>query len=58
MARKLANAIHERSDHQRELIELEGCMQMEDISQWRDEVEAWEQDRTQPNPFKVRVART
>ncbi|KAG1732347.1 hypothetical protein EDB19DRAFT_1831363 [Suillus lakei] len=55
-ARKLANAVRESSDHQRELIELEGCMQVEDISQWRDEVEAWEQDRTQPNPFKVRVA--
>ncbi|KAG2336372.1 hypothetical protein BDR05DRAFT_953419 [Suillus weaverae] len=48
----LANAIHERSDHQHKLIELEGCMQIEDISQWRDEVEAWEQDHTQPNPFK------
>ncbi|KAG2114064.1 hypothetical protein BD769DRAFT_1630016 [Suillus cothurnatus] len=52
-ARKLANAIEERSTHQRKLIELQGCMQMEDISQWRDEVEAWGQDRTQLNPFKA-----
>ncbi|KAG1883671.1 hypothetical protein F4604DRAFT_1878922 [Suillus subluteus] len=55
-ARKLVNAIEERSNHQRKLIKLEGCMQMEDISQWRDEVEAWEQDCTKTNPFKVQVA--
>ncbi|KAG1853639.1 hypothetical protein F4604DRAFT_1883371 [Suillus subluteus] len=55
IARKLAHTIEQKAEHQRELIELESCLQVEDTSQWRNEVEAWEQDRSQTNPFQVRV---
>ncbi|KAG2115716.1 uncharacterized protein F5147DRAFT_743324 [Suillus discolor] len=55
-ARKLANAVEQKADHQRELLELESCLQAQDISEWRIDIEAWELDRMQPNPFKVRVA--
>ncbi|KAG1725657.1 hypothetical protein EDB19DRAFT_1897750 [Suillus lakei] len=55
-ARKLANAVVQKADHQRELLELESCLQAQDLSEWRIDIEAWELDCTKPNPFKVRVA--
>ncbi|KAG1780044.1 hypothetical protein EV702DRAFT_1178215 [Suillus placidus] len=55
-ARKLANAIEQKADHQCELLKLESCLLVQDISEWRIDVEAWERDRIQSNPFKVRVA--
>ncbi|KAG2118601.1 hypothetical protein DEU56DRAFT_761146 [Suillus clintonianus] len=56
LARKLVDAIEQKAKHQRELIELESCLKAQDISQWRIEVEAWEQDHSQTNPFQVCVA--
>ncbi|KAG0698532.1 hypothetical protein DFH29DRAFT_983865 [Suillus ampliporus] len=50
------DAIEQKAEHQQELIELESCLEVQDISQWRIEVEAWEQDHSQTNPFQVRVA--
>ncbi|KAG2124145.1 hypothetical protein BD769DRAFT_1669671 [Suillus cothurnatus] len=55
-ARKLANAVEKKADHQCKLLELESCLKTQDISEWRIDIEAWELDRMQPNPFKVQVA--
>ncbi|KAG1743664.1 uncharacterized protein EDB91DRAFT_1236671 [Suillus paluster] len=53
---QLANTVEQKANHQRKLLELESCLQTQDISEWRIDIEAWELDRMQPNPFKVRVA--
>ncbi|KAG2148677.1 uncharacterized protein EDB93DRAFT_1250112 [Suillus bovinus] len=54
-ARKLADAIKQKANHQHELLELESRLLARDISEWRTDVEAWKQDHMQPNPFKATV---
>jgi hypothetical protein len=35
---------------------FEEALRPEDVAKWKKEVEAWEADSTQPNPFKVEVS--
>ncbi|KAJ8581383.1 hypothetical protein M405DRAFT_854827 [Rhizopogon salebrosus TDB-379] len=55
LLRKLKDALPERMDHQVALEELEEGLKGEygaALEQWREQVEAWENDTTQPNPFE------
>jgi hypothetical protein len=58
MLRKLKDALPERAEHQAALDELEEGLKGEygaALEQWREQVERWENDITQPNPFERRA---
>jgi hypothetical protein len=53
---KISDAIKWKKEHGEGLAELERTIQPMLILQWRKEVEAWEEDSSQPNLFKSRYA--
>ena len=58
MLRKLKDALPERAEHQAALDELEEGLKGEygaALDQWREQVERWEDDITQANPFERRA---
>ncbi|KAG2117119.1 uncharacterized protein F5147DRAFT_742928 [Suillus discolor] len=60
LLRKIKEAVEAEKDHRAALQELEGSIESSEvgtasITEWRNEVEAWEADRTKPNPFDSRV---
>ena len=55
--RKIIEAIPERNEHEEDLRELECSLSAcyaKQLARWKECVEAWEQDMTQPNPFEVK----
>jgi len=58
MLRKLKEALPKRAEHQVALDELEEGLNEEygaALEQWRTQVEIWENDVAQPNPFERRT---
>ncbi|KAG2093727.1 uncharacterized protein F5147DRAFT_747879 [Suillus discolor] len=53
---KIRNTIKWKKEHEEGLAELERTIQPTLVLQWRKEVEAWEEDNSQPNPFESRYA--
>ncbi|OJA09031.1 hypothetical protein AZE42_11088 [Rhizopogon vesiculosus] len=56
IACRLTEAVAQHADHLREVTELESCLEVDSLEAWRKEVEAWESNSSNPNPFSVRVA--
>ncbi|KAG9311391.1 hypothetical protein JVU11DRAFT_8502 [Chiua virens] len=55
--RKLIEAIPERNEHQEDLEEFEHSLAGQyggQLAKWREQVEAWEEDASQPNPFEIK----
>ncbi|KAG1792970.1 uncharacterized protein HD556DRAFT_1432424 [Suillus plorans] len=52
---KLKEASAAARAHYEELAELEGAINPSTLALWHADVEAWEKDNTQPNPFESRV---
>ncbi|KAG9316896.1 hypothetical protein JVU11DRAFT_2972 [Chiua virens] len=55
--RKLIEAIPERNEHQEDLEEFEHSLAGRyggQLAKWREQVEAWEEDASQPNPFEIK----
>ncbi|KIJ08628.1 hypothetical protein PAXINDRAFT_164450 [Paxillus involutus ATCC 200175] len=46
------------AEHNQELNNFEACIDQTMLAQWMREVEAWEKDPSQPNPYETRVANT
>ncbi|KAG2103729.1 uncharacterized protein F5147DRAFT_746669 [Suillus discolor] len=58
MLHKMKDALPERQDHHEALDDLEEGLRGEysaSLTQWREQVEAWERDPAKPNPFKRRA---
>ncbi|KAG1743569.1 uncharacterized protein EDB91DRAFT_1080974 [Suillus paluster] len=56
LLRKITDTIKWKKEHREGLAELERTIQPMLILQWRKEVEAWDEDNSQPNPFKSHYA--
>ncbi|KAG1790740.1 hypothetical protein EV424DRAFT_1476101 [Suillus variegatus] len=56
LLRKISDAVKWKKEHGDGLAELERTIQPMLILQWRKEVEAWEEDGSQRNPFESRYA--
>ncbi|KAF9231579.1 hypothetical protein BU15DRAFT_90871 [Melanogaster broomeanus] len=57
--RKIIEAIPERNEHKEDLYEFEKSLSAryaKELAKWKTEVEAWEHDRSRPNPFEVKSA--
>jgi hypothetical protein len=57
LLKKIAEAVPERNDHQDDFEELDSSLAAkypEQLLQWKKEVEAWEADASNPNPFEVK----
>ncbi|KAF8137103.1 hypothetical protein EV363DRAFT_1156356 [Boletus edulis] len=55
--RKIVEAVPERNDHQEDLREFENSLKERystQLSQWRADVVAWENDMSKPNPFEIK----
>ncbi|KAG1777221.1 ZPR1 zinc-finger domain-containing protein [Suillus placidus] len=53
---KMKTAIPERDQHQRDFNEFHNALMDEqpcEIAQWKDAIEQWEADQSNPNPFKT-----
>ncbi|KIK34338.1 hypothetical protein CY34DRAFT_98209 [Suillus luteus UH-Slu-Lm8-n1] len=60
MLRKMKDALPELSEHEAALDDLEEGLKeeySEALSRWKEEVEAWERDPSQPNPYERSVER-
>lgn len=57
MLRKVKEASRRAKLHREELSELQRSIPASSLSVWKLEIEAWEEDSTQPNPFESRVIR-
>lgn len=57
MLRKVKEASRRAKLHREELNELQQSIPASSLSVWKSEIEAWEEDNTQPNPFESRVIR-
>ncbi|KAG1722176.1 uncharacterized protein EDB91DRAFT_1240244 [Suillus paluster] len=58
MLHKIKNAFPERENHREAFEDLNDGLRGEygaTLKQWREQVEAWENDPTQPNPFKQKA---
>ncbi|KIK98410.1 hypothetical protein PAXRUDRAFT_31186 [Paxillus rubicundulus Ve08.2h10] len=56
LLKKIAEAIPEHNDHQEDFEELDSSLTAKyptQLSQWKQDVEAWEVDASNPNPFEV-----
>ncbi|KIJ10070.1 hypothetical protein PAXINDRAFT_16915 [Paxillus involutus ATCC 200175] len=56
LQRKLKEAVPERDQHAQDLLEFEKAIPPSSLSKWHVEVEAWENDNAEPNPFESRVS--
>jgi hypothetical protein len=56
--RKIKAAASEMHDHVMAHHEYEASLPSAAIAHWTEEVEAWEKDPSQPNPFEVKVVST
>ena len=55
--RKIIEAIPERNEHEEDLREFERSLSAhyaKELARWKEDVEAWEQDMSRPNPFEVK----
>lgn len=55
MLRKVKEALPELSEHEAALDDLEEGLKVEyaeALSRWKEQVEAWEHDPSQPNPYE------
>ncbi|KAH7920330.1 hypothetical protein BV22DRAFT_1133151 [Leucogyrophana mollusca] len=55
LLRKIKEAVSESQDHRAALMELEATLEQSDLARYNAEMEAWEADRSMPNPFHSRV---
>ncbi|KAG2122214.1 hypothetical protein DEU56DRAFT_873634 [Suillus clintonianus] len=60
LLRKVIEAVGAEQEHRIALSELEGSIRESELgasslAEWREEIETWEVDHTQPNPFERRV---
>ncbi|KAH7919139.1 hypothetical protein BV22DRAFT_1134058 [Leucogyrophana mollusca] len=55
MLRKSNEALKESASQRLALQELEAALPEQDVKAWRIEVEAWENDQSQPNPYETKV---
>ncbi|KAG1897935.1 uncharacterized protein F5891DRAFT_1129642 [Suillus fuscotomentosus] len=61
LLRKISNAVASKKEHRCALHDFQGSITESEVgaaslSIWRAEIEAWEIDHSQPNPFQSRVA--
>ncbi|KAG2138440.1 uncharacterized protein EDB93DRAFT_1242126 [Suillus bovinus] len=56
MLRKVKEASRRAKLHREELDKLQQSIPASSLSMWKSEIEAWEEDNTQPNPFESRLA--
>ncbi|KAG2114604.1 uncharacterized protein F5147DRAFT_743818 [Suillus discolor] len=56
LLRKIRNTIKWKKEHEEGLAELERTIQPTLVLQWRKEVEAWEEDNSQPNLIPITQA--
>ncbi|KIM56201.1 hypothetical protein SCLCIDRAFT_29827 [Scleroderma citrinum Foug A] len=54
--RKLLEATKASMEHDRELRELEACIEMQMITEWQREISEWECDNSKCNPYEICVA--
>jgi hypothetical protein len=52
---KLKHAAPERRAQAKIFADLESVIDPKSIAEWTKDIQAWERDCTQPNPFKARV---
>ncbi|KAG9310539.1 hypothetical protein JVU11DRAFT_9084 [Chiua virens] len=57
ITRKIADAVPRAEAHRQELEELEKILDRKELERWQVEYAAWEEDKSQPNPFESRVTR-
>ncbi|KAG1892033.1 hypothetical protein F4604DRAFT_1875514 [Suillus subluteus] len=55
MLRKVKEASRRAKLHREELNELQQSIPAPSLAVWKSEIERWEEDNTQPNPFESRV---
>ncbi|KAG2114218.1 uncharacterized protein F5147DRAFT_743967 [Suillus discolor] len=56
--RKYNFALIEVQEHVDDLINFEASLAADELVEWRRDIEAWEADRSQPNPFEGRAMTT
>ncbi|KAG1729315.1 uncharacterized protein EDB91DRAFT_1239238 [Suillus paluster] len=56
LLRKLKEAVGSAKLHSDELAELQSVIDAVSLNAWKSEVETWEGDSSQPNPFESRIA--
>ncbi|KAG1798028.1 hypothetical protein EV424DRAFT_1475028 [Suillus variegatus] len=52
--KKIVEAVKWAKEHSEALMELETTIHPTLVTQWKAEIESWEEDNTSPNPFKSR----
>lgn len=57
LLRKVKEASRRSKLHREELNELQQSIPAPSLSVWKSEIESWEEENTQPNPFESRVIR-
>ncbi|KAG1746445.1 hypothetical protein EDB19DRAFT_1894208 [Suillus lakei] len=55
LARKLKAAFPEHIEHTRNLCDFEAALDSSQLACWKEDIEAWESDRSKPNPFELKV---
>lgn len=58
MLHKMKDALPELLEHEAALVDLEEGLKEEcsdTLSRWKEEVEAWERDPLQPNPYECSI---
>ncbi|KAG1837617.1 hypothetical protein F4604DRAFT_1885698 [Suillus subluteus] len=56
--RKYKFALIEVQEHVNNLTDFEASLATDELAAWRKDIEAWEEDRSQPNPFEDRAMTT
>lgn len=55
MSKKFRIAIPKRTEHVIAFRDFESALPEKTVKEWTTAIELWEQDNTQPNPFKAVV---
>jgi hypothetical protein len=55
LLRKLKIAVPAKNEHEWVLREMENSLPVSAVAMWREQVEQWERDNKQTNPFVVTV---
>ncbi|KAG2738757.1 hypothetical protein P692DRAFT_20757584, partial [Suillus brevipes Sb2] len=55
IARKVKAALPECLERTRDLYDFEAALDPSQLASWKRDIEAWESDRSKPNPFELKV---
>ncbi|KAG1872264.1 hypothetical protein F4604DRAFT_1881048 [Suillus subluteus] len=55
LARKVKAALPERLERTCDLYDFEAALDPSQLACWKQDIEAWESDRSKPNPFELKV---